>query len=234
MFHLAHLLASSGKRVLTTTTTKIYVPTPEQSQTVLIDVDPDAILMQASTRLQTTSHITAASNEYKSGKLQGFAPEVIRIFRESGLFDWILVEADGASRRPLKAPAGHEPVIPPDTSVLVAVAGLEVLGQPLSEELVFRSGLAGPLMGLPMGEVITESALARLIAHPHGSFKGAPLYARRFIFLNKADSPERIERGGRLAGHLRRMEFPPAEALIIGQALDGVTVHALHPLQVRS
>lgn len=234
MFHLAHRLARSGKRVLTTTTTKIFVPDPEQSQTVLVNADPEAILMQASSCLQITRHITAAAQEYKNGKLRGFAPEVIRIFLESGLFDWILVEADGAARRPLKAPAGHEPVIPPDTSVLVAVAGLEVLGQPLSEELVFRTGLAGSLMGLAMGDIITESALARLIFHPLGFFKGAPIHARRFIFLNKADSSERIERGGLVAGQLRQMESPAAEALIIGQALGGVTVRALHPLLVRA
>lgn len=232
MFHLAHQLVRSGKRVLTTTTTKIFVPTPDQSLTVIIDADPEAILQQASCCLHTTGHITAAAHKLDNGKLQGFAPETIRIFLESGLFDWILVEADGAARRPLKAPAEHEPVIPPDTSMLVSVAGLEVLGEPLTEELVFRSELAGKLMGLAMGETITESALARLIAHPLGSFKGAPLAARRFIFLNKADSPDRRDGGARVAEQLRRMEPPVAQALLVGQALDGVSVHAVHPLMV--
>lgn len=230
LFHLAHQLARSGKRVLTTTTTKIFVPTPDQSQTLLIDADPAAILLQASTRLQTTNHITAAAHCIVNGKLHGFAPEAIRAFRESGLFDWILVEADGAASRPLKAPAGHEPVIPPDTTLLVAVAGLEVIGQRLSEELVFRSALAAPLMGLAVGEIITESALARLFAHPSGCFKEAPPLARRFIFLNKADSPERCECGSRIAEHLRQLESPPAEAMIVGQALNGVKVHAVHQL----
>jgi probable selenium-dependent hydroxylase accessory protein YqeC len=233
LFHLAHSLARSGKRVLTTTTTKILVPSPDQSQTLLIDDDPEAILRQASCGLRTTSHITAAAHNLDNSKLQGFAPEAIRIFRESGLFDWILVEADGAARRPLKASAGHEPVIPPDTSVLVAVAGLEVLGQPLSEELVFRSALAAPLMGLAMGEIITASALARLLAHPCGSFKDAPPLSRRFIFLNKADSPGRCEQGEMVAAQLRQMVEPTADALIVGQAIDSVCVHAVHPLRVR-
>lgn len=230
LFHLAHALARTGKRVLTTTTTKIFAPTPEQSQTILIDDDPEAILLRASTRLQTTNHITAAAHCIENGKLHGFAPEAIRAFRESGLFDWILVEADGAARRPLKAPAGHEPVVPPDTTVLVAVAGLEVIGQPLSEESVFRSALAAPLMGLAVGEIITESALARLFAHPSGCFKEAPPLARRFIFLNKADSPERCECAARVAEHLRTLEHPTAEALIVGQALNEVKVHAVHQL----
>jgi len=233
LFHLAHSLARSGKRVLSTTTTKILVPSPDQSQTILIDDDPEAILRQAAGCLPTTNHICAAAHQLDNDKLQGFAPEAIHAFRESGLFDWILVEADGAARRPLKAPAGHEPVIPADTDVLVAVAGLEVLDQPLSEELVFRSALAGPLMGLAIGEIITASALARLFAHPLGCFKGAPPLARCFIFLNKADSPALREQGETVAAQLRQLAPPIAEALIVGQAIDRVAVHAVYPLLVR-
>ncbi len=47
MFGLAHQLIGAGKRVLTTTTTKIFVPTPEQSANVLVDADPEVILRQA-------------------------------------------------------------------------------------------------------------------------------------------------------------------------------------------
>ena len=129
MFHLARQLADSGRRVLTTTTTKIFVPTPEQSATLLVAADPETILREAS----TTRHITAAAaQQADTGKLIGFTPEVIRTFAESGRFDWILVEADGSAQRPLKAPAGHEPVIPPDTTILVALAGLEVIGNRLT------------------------------------------------------------------------------------------------------
>jgi probable selenium-dependent hydroxylase accessory protein YqeC len=230
MFHLARQLARSGKRVLTTTTTRIFVPTADQSETVLMDADPAMILRQAASCLNSAGHVTAAAQPAEAGKLKGFAPEAIRIFAESGLFDWIIVEADGSAHRPLKAPAEHEPVIPPTTTVLVTVAGLEALGLPLTEELVFRSELAGQLMELSMGGTITEEALARLLAHPLGPFKGAPSRARRFIFLNKADDPARREGGARIAGLLRRSGHPPAEAVIVGQALDGVRVHAVHPL----
>jgi probable selenium-dependent hydroxylase accessory protein YqeC len=231
MFHLARHLANSGKRVLTTTTTRILVPTADQSETVLIDIDPAMILRQAASCLNSAGHLTAAAQPADTGKLKGFAPEAISVFAESGLFDWIIVEADGSARRPLKAPAEHEPVIPPDTTVLVTVAGLEVLGFPLTEELVFRSGLAGKLMELAAGETITEEAVARLLSHPLGPFKGAPPRARRFIFLNKADNPALREGGARIAGLLRRSSYPPAEALIVGQALDGVCIHAVHPLR---
>ena len=235
LFHLAQRLAHSGKRVLTTTTTKIFIPTPEQSYTVLINANPEALLTQASSLLHTTGHITAAAAHMaEGGKLQGFAPEAISRFQKSGQFDWILVEADGAARRSLKAPADHEPVIPADTSVLVAVAGLDLIGEPLSERLVFRSMRAGEIMGLSIGETITELSLARLFAHPLGSFKGAPPGARRFIFLNKADNAERRACGAQVAHLLSRMEFPPAEAVIVGQARDSLSVHALHQLPVQA
>ena len=227
MFHLARLLAQSGKRVLTTTTTKIFLPAADQSETVLVDTDPERILRQVANYATAT-----VGHSVIDGKLIGFAPGVIHVFMESGLFDWILVEADGSARRPLKAHAGHEPVIPSNTTVLITVAGLEVLGEPLSEELVFRSELAGPLMGLAAGETITETALAHLFSHPLGAFKGAPSQARRFIFLNKADDSVRRESGAQIAAELRQSACTVAEAVVVGQALDMFRIHAVHPLAV--
>ncbi|HIJ86083.1 MAG TPA: putative selenium-dependent hydroxylase accessory protein YqeC [Desulfuromonadales bacterium] len=235
LFHLAHQLACSGKRVLTTTTTKIFVPTPDQSHTVIIDADPEAVIARTSALLSEAGHITAAAARMaESGKLQGFAPEAISVLQKSGLFDWILVEADGAARRSLKAPADHEPVIPAETSVLVAVAGLDLIGEPLSEQLVFRSTRAGDIMGLNIGETITEPSLARLFAHPLGSFKGAPPQSRRFIFLNKADSSKRRYCGEKVAQLLSRMASPPVEAVIVGQALGVLRIHALHHVMVQT
>ena len=45
------------------------------------------------------------------------------------LADYVLVEADGAKRFPLKAPAAHEPVIPDETRLVIAVAGLSGVGK---------------------------------------------------------------------------------------------------------
>jgi len=225
MFHLSRKLAASGKKVLVTTTTRILYPTADQSEMVVVSADPVELLGQA-----TESRAVTAGCMVKAGKLIGFAPEVITLFASSGLFDWILVEADGASRRPLKAPAEHEPVIPVATSMLLAVAGLDVVGEPLSEELVFRSERAGGLMGLTEGDIITESAVADLLAHPLGSFKGAPATARRYIFLNKADNPARCTAGATIADLLHRRRPPIAEMLFVGQALNGIQVHAVHYL----
>jgi probable selenium-dependent hydroxylase accessory protein YqeC len=231
MFQLARLLRSSGKRVLTTTTTKIFVPTREQSAALIVASAPSAVLHQASTSLANSRHITAAAQRLPdSNKLKGFSSEDILQFAESGVFDWILVEADGAAHRPLKAAAAHEPVIPSCTSILMAVIGLDVLNQPLSEKVVFRCELAGPRMGLKQGEPVSEAALVRLILHPAGVFKDAPPGARRFIFLNKGDNAELCAAGSRIAALLSREDASVAEAVVVGQALDELRIHALHYL----
>lgn len=235
MYHLARLLALSGKKVLTTTTTKIFFPEKDQSAAVIVAADPEVVMQQAASVLGGVCHVTAAAASLAAGdKLSGFPPEVIRTFVSAGLFDWIIVEADGAARRPLKAPAGHEPVIPSVTTVVVAVAGLDVIGKTLSEEHVFRAELAGKLMALDQEEIVTEAALARLLAHPEGGFKGAPNDALRVIFLNKADTAARAAAGDRIAALLSRTVRPVAAALIVGQARERINIHAVHRLQAVS
>jgi probable selenium-dependent hydroxylase accessory protein YqeC len=121
-------------------------------------------------------------------------------------------------------------VVPSCSTALVAVAGLDVLGQPLNEEWVFRPELAAPLMGLAMGDTIGAAALTGLIVHPEGLFTGAPKDARCFLFLNKADTPQRKALAAQIAAAVKEEAPPVAEALLVGQALNGVILHALHPL----
>ncbi|MBJ6802238.1 selenium cofactor biosynthesis protein YqeC [Geomonas propionica] len=230
MFYLARVLSQSGKRVLVTTTTKIYPPTARQCCRVLVDTDLEAIGRWAAGHSAHEPVTAAARHDTESGKLLGFAPEDIDSLHRSGRFDWIIVEADGSARRPLKAHASHEPVIPSCSTVLVAVAGLDVLGQPLNEEWVFRPELAAPLMGLAIGDTIGAADLIRIILHPEGLFTGAPKDARRFLFLNKADTPQRKALAAEIAAAVQEEAPPVAEALLVGTALEGVTLHALYPL----
>ena len=51
----------------------------------------------------------------------------------AGRFDYVLVEADGAARRPLKAHAPHEPVVPPEAVQTICVVGASGFGRPISE-----------------------------------------------------------------------------------------------------
>lgn len=111
----------------------------------------------------------------------------------------LLIEADGARRRPLKAPAEYEPVVPPWADAVVVVAGLEALGQPLSAQSVHRPERFAALTGLAEGDGITVESVVALLASPQGGLQGLPEGARRLLFLNQADSEMAQARGQRLA-----------------------------------
>ena len=114
----------------------------------------------------------------------------------------LLIEADGARRLPLKAPAEHEPVIPPFVDTVVVVAGLSAMGRPLAVDCVHRPERFAELSGLSIGEPINIEALARLLLHPLGGLKNIPPTARRVALLNQADTADLQAAGQRLASHL--------------------------------
>ena len=112
MFRLAGELVRAGYRVLTTTSTKIFKPTTGQSPKVIISEDPSEVIRCADRHPLQSFHLTAAEQyDETNNKLIGYVPEAINEIWRSGKFSHILIEADGAARRPLKAPASHEPVI---------------------------------------------------------------------------------------------------------------------------
>ena len=79
-------------------------------------------------------------------------------------FDYVLVEADGAAHRPLKAHAPHEPVIPPEANQTICVVGASGFGQPIAQA-VHRPERYAPLAGVPeTAEATPETEAAVLRA----------------------------------------------------------------------
>lgn len=79
-------------------------------------------------------------------------------------FDYVLVEADGAAHRPLKAHAHHEPVIPPEANQTICVVGASGFGQPIAQA-VHRPERYAPLAGVPeTAEATPETEAAVLRA----------------------------------------------------------------------
>ena len=120
---------------------------------------------------------------------------------DANLLDWLhqfcgyhsiplLIEADGARQKPLKAWAEHEPPIPSFVDQVLQVAGLTGLEKLLNDESVHRPELFSKLSGLQAGEPITPDALIRVLAHPEGGLKNIPARARRVALLNQADTLE--------------------------------------------
>jgi len=95
----------------------------------------------------------------------------------------LIIEADGAKCKSLKAPEAWEPVIPAFTDLVVVVVGLRDLMKPLSEEFVFRSELFSKISYLTMGEPIDIDAICRYLKDPMGGLKGIPQGAKTFVYF---------------------------------------------------
>ena len=217
MFRLAKELSENGESVLTTTTTKIFMPTGEQSAHIVVSADPEEALGKAGELMKSSYHITVGREHLvPENKLVGFGPDAIGKFWESGLFRWILVEADGAAQRPLKAPADHEPVIPECSTHVVAVVGLDAVGEPLTDRWVFRPDIYSQMSGLPLNSPITERSVAVVILDHNGMIKGCPSAAKRCVFLNKADDESAFAAGRRIASILREESKGSLERILIG------------------
>ena len=135
----------------------------------------------------------------EQGKLTALPPE--QLTRWMAQADMVLLEADGAKRMPCKAPAAHEPVLLPESDMVLAVAGLSALGRPL-REVCFRLEQACALLGTVPETLLTPELLARLLASEQGGRK--LVGNRRFsVVLNQADAPARIAAGEQTLALLR-------------------------------
>ena len=119
-------------------------------------------------------------------KVLGLDPELLDRVQEHHP-DWsIIIEADGAKTKWLKAPKSHEPVIPTKTATTIAVVNMQVLGKPLTEDYVHRIEEVQDIMEIPLGDRITPEGVVRLLRHEQGVFQ----YARgkRIVFCTGCDT----------------------------------------------
>jgi len=114
----------------------------------------------------------------------------------------MLIEADGARQKPLKAPASHEPEIPSWVNHVVVVAGMQGIGKPLTGDTVHRVNEFSRLSGLEIGETITLDGLVKVFIHPEGGMKNMPRGAKRSLIFSQVDSDQRLPELLRIADSL--------------------------------
>ena len=136
----------------------------------------------------------AASGSYLAEERKFGAPEedAMRFLcREA---ESVMIEADGSRRLPVKYPAAWEPVIRPETTDIVVVAGLSALGK-VPSEIVHRYALAKECVDLS-GDTLTEEQMAALLWAGYGRFD--PVF-----LLNQADTAALAGRSERICERLR-------------------------------
>ena len=147
---LAGELSKKSKVIITTTT---HICRPKQYET-LLDADEAAV----SAALERSGIVCVAS-QTESGKL--CAPW-LSMGTLAQLADFVLVEADGAKRLPLKAHAAHEPVIPPEANQTILVVGASGFGRPMRES-VHRAPIAAQALDVSEDTTVTPELWAKFL-----------------------------------------------------------------------
>lgn len=222
LFALADELSIERKGVIVTTTTKILEPAPAPAFSLFCSSQFALVKQWISENLVRVPYLVIAREKLSYGKLRGIPPAWIEELSTLPGVSFLLIEADGAAGRSLKASRDDEPVLPAHSSLLVPVVGIDALGCPLAEEHVFRSELAVRLLGLTPGIEVTGEVVARLLAH---LLRDRPPAARVIPFLNKVDLPGGLEKGRTLGQCLLSSPQLGIQRVVLG--------HAQRPPRVR-
>lgn len=217
MYRLASELAGQGWRVITTTTTKIRPPSPKEVEVLVVERDSAQALCCVAEALQSGGVVALAAERLeRESKLRGIPTGLVT--QLARLADAIIIEADGARGRSLKAPASYEPVVPTDTTLLVPVVGIDAVGSRLGEKMVHRPELVSELTGLACGERIGTSIVSKLLVHERGALKSAPAHSRVVPLINKVHHVAELEAARQIAadikGHARLAR------VLVGAAAD--------------
>ena len=174
MYELAAAWADCGRKVLVLTSTHILQPA---------DGSFAADAAAVHNLWQQGHYAVIGTPESSTGKLTAPLQSVYETLQPQA--DVILCEADGSRHHPCKVPAEHEPVLLPDSDIVLAVAGMDALGCSLAQACQ-RPQLAAELLGCSAEKIINAQMLASLLLSEQGARKnvGARAY---YIVLNKCD-----------------------------------------------
>jgi probable selenium-dependent hydroxylase accessory protein YqeC len=149
-------------------------------------------------------------------KYVGVSPEEVDRRFQSGVDDLIVIEADGARGKVVKAPAGHEPVVPGSTTLVLALIGADALDRVI-EDVAHRPMRVAAVCGCGPYERLTIARAASLLTSSDGSRKGVPTTARFAVAITRV-GPRQVRVASELGAALEELGVasivlaPPADA----------------------
>lgn len=183
MYQLADELAEQGKRVLVTTSTHIRRPVCEEQTAAVSHV------REITEDSWHSLILTAGKPVGKKLAMPDGLSEEAELSRLLEVADVILVEADGARCLPIKVPETYEPVILPQTGLVIGCVGLSALGRPFGE-VCFRFDTQGAWLRRSAEDKVEPADLALILMDERGSHKAVDGRYYRVV-LNQADGEEK-------------------------------------------
>ncbi len=201
-----------GRTILTTTTRIFASQTARATQTCRMDTP------EFQTVIQSSDENLLVIGEVTGERASGVGVDVPGTLLATPGVDFVIVEADGSRMLPAKAPAEHEPVVPAETTLLVAVAGIDALSGPIAQTC-HRPERVATLLGIDVRDSLDPASLARLLCDAGAGLKNVPPGARVVLLINKIEDPEQWEAGRAVAAAARRN--PRVERVVLGALEPG-------------
>ena len=183
-------LMRAGGRVLICTTTHMFpvAGVPWDGSSRRLDAAPwkpgashvPGCTCEACTGMSRGSICQTGSLDHQTGKLSSPAEPLDGLAQR---FDFVLAEADGSKRLPLKAHASWEPVVPAGTPNVVWVVGASGFGRPVNE-VVHRPELFRVRCGCEPTDAATPERVAQVL----NAEMRIPSLNNARIILNQADT----------------------------------------------
>ena len=202
-----YALTAALERAVLTSTVRVPPLSGHVARQVVAD-DPVAVADDI------VQPLAVVPEETDDGRYRGYDPAAVdRLVAAADAP--VLVKADGARRRLLKAPAGDEPRLPTAADVVVPVASARVVGERLTDDHVHRPERVADLTGRAIGERLRATDVAAVLAHDRGGLKDVPADATVRPLVNMADDADleatAREVAAEVAAHSR------VEAVVVGR-----------------
>ncbi len=220
LMNLGYELAEAGWRVVATTTTQI-------------GEDQLRLVPHSTTVSDGPDALSGALNEHRfvflydhihDGDVYGAAPDYIPRLIDTVDADVLLIEADGARGLPLKAPYPYEPVIPPETSLVVPVASVSVLGQELNEKHVYNARAIMDRYGFVEDTRVKSPWVAQVLRDDKLGLYGVPANARVIVLLNQVAAQGYARARARLIARLT-LQSPRVNGVAIGSVRGAGSIY---------
>lgn len=137
----------------------------------------------------------------------------------------VLVKADGARTRLLKAPNEREPQVPPGADRVVPVASVGAVGEPLTAATVHRPERVAAIADAAVGDEITPELVGRILAHERGGLKRIPDGATAIPLVNAVDDDADEATARAIAGAVHERADVPR--VVLARMIEGEVVDVI-------
>lgn len=177
LFSLARELKNSFN-VLITTSTKIFIPNPEDYDYLYTNVDS---FMEDGAGHVCGITVVSGGFDSLNNKLLGMDDNDLG--KISDKFDIVIIEADGSRNLPLKGWKQNEPPVLSKTNKTIGIIPISIMDKLIDESFIYGFEEFKKLLG--GARYIDCKAIRKICFHREGLFKNSR--GERFLFINQAD-----------------------------------------------